>query len=510
MPGFQPRITTDHVWYNGTDIHTYAIATGLGIRLTEIRGWDERPDVRDVREVRFQQHGEYADDVYLGGRTITVMGAIHGSSWVDLQARKRAFAALVQPTSDEVLFKIPDPATVAPTAVYSTTGMTGYERASVRPVEGIAFGDMIGACAMTFQIILRASDPRIYSDVETSTDSGTTGTASRTVVVDQAGTFETPVTLTVTGPTASTWTVSEPSSGLTIGTTTLDLIASETVTLTALERTVVYTSTYGAVRLQRGDVIAQWMLAETSGTTADNAQGTAAYDGTYTGTFALNQSGPASGIASVDLNGSSGYVTVTYAAALVPSESTIEGWVYFDSLSGTQTIFDAFDSNSGWYVGYESGTGSFHVTVGNGTTTTTAYGTSPAVSTWYHIAATVSTVTDTVYLYVNGAFAGSASLAGLSMPGAGAIQIGRGPTTSSYFNGKVSAFTLYSGALSAPTIAELYAASASTTSLNGYSYLTAATARWANLGTASSTYTLASTGLNTGSKLNVTYRDARL
>jgi ABC-type bacteriocin/lantibiotic exporter with double-glycine peptidase domain len=59
-------------------------------------------------------------------------------------------------------------------------------------------------------------------------------------------------------------------------------------------------------------------------------------------------------------------------------------------------------------------------------------------------------------------------------------------------------------------VAELYAASAATGTVSAYSYLSADTARWANLGTGSSTYTLDSTGLNTGSKLNVKYRDARL
>jgi hypothetical protein len=45
---------------------------------------------------------------------------------------------------------------------------------------------------------------------------------------------------------------------------------------------------------------------------------------------------------------------------------------------------------------------------------------------------------------------------------------------------------------------------------SAYTYLTASSTTWATLGTGSSTYTLASSGLNTGSKLNITYRDARL
>jgi hypothetical protein len=40
------------------------------------------------------------------------------------------------------------------------------------------------------------------------------------------------------------------------------------------------------------DLIAYWTLAETSGSTADNAEGTAARDGTYTGVTLNSSTGP--------------------------------------------------------------------------------------------------------------------------------------------------------------------------------------------------------------------------
>lgn len=512
MPGFQPRITTDHVWYNGTDIHTYALATGLGIRLTEIRGWDERPDVRDVREVRFQQHGEYTDNVFLGGRTITIQGVVHGSSWVNLQARKRELAALFQPVSDEVLLKIPDPATAAPTGTYAVTGMTGYERASVRPIEGIAFGDMIGSCAMTFQVILRASDPRVYSDVETSGDSGTTGTSARTVVVDQGGTYETPTTLTVTGPTASTFTVQEPGSGLLLSMSGLTVQSGETVTFDVLDRTITYTSTYEGVRLLRDSLLALWMLDESAGTTADNEEGTSAYDGTYTGGYTLNQSGPVSGIASVDLNGSTGYVAIPHSNNLFPaSPFTFEAWVNFDSIAASKCLIDGITSNKGWRLEWNGS--AFVMTWGTGTTTgsTTLSAGTISTGTWYHIVVQWNQGSSNVKLYVNGVqtFSGFPAIAATSYSPSttGGYRLGNRLDGSNDFDGKMAAVGLYNAIVSAT---DLFAETADSSDTSGYTYLDAASSEWANLGTASSTFTLSSSGLNTGSKLNVAHRDARL
>lgn len=509
MPGYQPRHDTDPVWFNGTMVNTLAITSAqAGVRITAVYGWDDRPDVRDVRELRSGQDGEYADNLYIGGRTITLEGEVYGSSWVNLQSRKRTLAALFQPSSDEVLLKIPDPATVSPTTVYATTGMSGYERVSCRVVEAIQFMDSLDPMCQVFQVILRASDPRVYSDTETSTDSGTSGTSARTATVDQGGSYETPPTLTVTGPTASTWSVSEPTSGLVLGTTSLDLVAGETVSFDVLNRTVDYTSTYSGVRLQRGDVIAQWMLAETSGTTADNAQGTSGYDGTYTGGFTLNQSGPVSGVASVELNGSTGYVTVPYSAALNPNAMTLEGWVRFDTTSGTQTVVESFDSNRGWSLKLSSGL--LQLTSGDASSEQSHFNyISRSAATWYHVAIVLDAAADSLKLYVDAAPDINTNRSGFVMATSGALQFGRRDTTN-YLDGRLSAFTMYNSALSQADIVELYLASAATTTLSGYQYLDASTARWANLGTGSSTYTLDSSGLNTGSKLNVAYRDARL
>lgn len=506
MAGYQPRHDTDPVWFNGTKInHLDITSTGVGVRVTGVFGWDDRPDVRDVRELRSGQDGEYADNLFIGGRTITLEGEVYGSSWVNLQARKRTLAALFIPSSDEVLLKIPDPATVSPTTSYSTTGMTGYERVSCRVIEGIEFGDSLDPMCQTWQVVLRASDPRVYSDTETSTDSGTSGTASRTVTVDQGGTYETPPSLTVTGPTASAWSITEPSSELSISSSGLALAATDTITFDVENRTADLTAGYQSQRLFKDSMVALWMLGETSGTTADNAEGTAAYDGTYAGGYTLNQSGPVSGIASVEFNGSTGRITGTYAAALVPGAMTMEAWVLFDSVS-SGTIFHV-SGGAGDFV-LRVVTGGY---IQAGTSSGRISNTIMSTATWYHLVATRATVGGKCRIYINGVDDGAVNDGGAVVAGANGFAIGRDTNTSNYLDGKISAVALYNKEFGAAEAAELYDMRNATASIgNAYQYLNARTMRWENLGTASSTYTLASSGLNTGSKLNVAYRDARL
>lgn len=513
MAGYQPRIGTDHVWFNGTDVHDWSLTTQLGVRVTEMRGWDERPDIRDVRELRSGQDGEYADNLYLGGRTITISGEVYGSSWVDLQARKRALAAVFTPTSSEVLLKVPDPATASPTGVYATTGMTGYERASVRVIEPLTFGDMIGSFGMRWQVSLRASDPRIYSDVETSTDSGTSGTAARTVTVDQAGTYETPTTITVTGTTGSSWSIQNATSGLTLSMTGLTLGASDTTAFSTDDRTAYLGASYQRIRTVQSDIVALWMLNETSGTTADNAQGTATYDGTYTGGFTLNQSGPASGIASVALNGSSGYVPVSYNAALNPSTATVEMWVRWTS--GAGGLVSSYNGGTGdGYVLNVSASGQLTGTFGGGGGSTSFSSTySLVASAWTHIVLTYSVTDKTIRLYANGSLVSTHTRGStVASNSSSAFWIGRssGGFDSGYFNGRIGPVSLFNTAKGAADISALYSASAATSTLGAYAYLDASSARWSGLGTGSETFVLASSGLTTGSKLNVTYRDARI
>lgn len=508
MAGYQPRHDTDPVWFNGQQVNalTY-VSAQVGVLITAVYGWDDRPDVRDTRENRAGDDGEWADNLFLGGRTITVEGEVMGSSWVNLQSRKRALAAIFNPTSDEVLFKIPDPATASPTGVYADSGMTGYERVYCRVIEAIQFGDTLDPMCQTWQVVLRASDPRIYSDIETTTSSGTSGTASRTATVDQTGTYKTPVEIVVAGPTGASWSVSEPSSGLVVGSSALTLASGASATINTMDRTMTVTGGYGAMRASINDAVAVWMFDETSGTTADNIEGTSAYDATYTGGFTLNQTGPASGVAAVDLNGTTGYVSVPYNAALNPSVFTMEIWVYFDA--GNCYIFDNISSNKGvrLFCGV-SGTTTLTLGTGSSTSLCGVLQYDLQTSRWYHLAVTYDGVRPR--MYVDGREDSVCNTTAYSPKTSGILNVGRLAAGSSYLNGKVAAFAIYNSALSSAAIKGLYDASSSVSTLDAYRFVNGATARWASLEPDSSTYTLASSGLNTGSQLSVKHRDARL
>ena len=512
MPGYQPRHDTDPVWFNGTQVNNLTVTSDqTGVLITAVHGWDDRPDVRDVRSNRSGQDGEYADNLYLGGRTITIEGEVYGSTWANLQSRKRTLAALFIPTSTEVLLKIPDPSTTSPTAVYASTGMTGYERSSVRVVEAIRFGETRDPRCQVFQVVVRASDPRIYSDVATSTDSGTSGTAARTVTVDQGGTYETPPTVTATGPTAATWSVYEPSSGLVVGVEGLALGSGEAVAIDVDDRRLTWTAAYQRARTLRSDVIAGWMFNETSGTTADNIQGTATYDLTYTGGFTLNQSGHASGVASVALNGTTGYMTKSYTAGLNTAATTLEGWVKVTGSAGSCVVSCVNATyNQGYYLAIDHSAGGITLQwAASVPVMDTIYAPLPvSVGTWMHVAFTLKNGEQR--LYVNGEVVGSGA-SGFVPATAQSLDFGRlqvGPTA--YVAGNFGPWFMFSSALTESEVANLYAASASTMEIDAYSYVDASSSRWRNLGTSSSVFTLASSGLNTGSKLNATYRDARI
>lgn len=518
MAGYQPRHDTDPVWFNGTKInHLDITSTQVGVFITAVHGWDERPDVRDVREQRPGQDGEYADNLYLGGRTIVIEGEVYGSTWANLQSRKRTLAAIFTPSSDEALLKIPDPSTASPTTVYAATGMTGYERVSARVIESITFGDTLDPCCQTFQVALRASDPRVYSDVETSTDSGTSGTAARTVTVDQGGTYPTPVTLTVTGPTGSSFAVSNSadSSGLSLPITGITLAAGESATFDTIDRTVVMSAPITQLRTRHPSIVAHWPFNETSGSTADNAQGTSAYDGTYTNSPTLNQTGHAAGIASVQLDGTNDYITTPYAAALWPTNMTFEAWVYVTD-TGQGTVVDTLGTIGGFRVATISDGSYFYMILsgGAGATYKVQSGKSAwfPLSTWRHV---VVVKEDTQWrFYVDGNDYTAPLTVGTSAPATATppFVFGRSnSTTDNYLACRISHASVFNTAMAASEVVDLYESSvAATGTLPAYQYLDAELSRWAHLDASSTTLALASDGLNTGSKLNVSYRDARL
>jgi hypothetical protein len=360
----------------------------------------------------------------------------------------------------------------------------------------------------------------VYSDTLTTVDSGTSGTAARTAAVSNTGTYPSPGTIVVTGPTASDWTISDNDddtflqfSGLALAT------SSDTTTINLNQRTVETSGTFETARLLFDDINSLWMVDETSGSTADNAEGTSGRDGTYNGTYTLNQAGPFSGLSSVDLNGVNAYISIPYATGTLWGNTgdaqVWEFWFNTDTLSGTQTVWDSISSNRGFRVEIDS-IGRVLFSYGNGSSvegvsnngTITASSWNQFVVRFNPNAAAYGKITT----YLNGVLRWPFALA-MAIPTATGGRLGSTLAGGNYFNGKIGPTTqlLFSGANDAATeVAAINATNGNSSTFNTFSKINFANALWSSVDTGSTTYTLNSTGLNTGSKLSLQYRAARL
>lgn len=517
---YQPPLTHP-VFFNGTALNTENWQTGTnGVAITRIEGWFDAPDVRDVRELNSGRDGELADNLYLGGRTITIQGVVSGSTYADLQTKKTALTAKLVPSSSEYVLKLPLPSNASPSWTHADT-MTDFERVNARVIEGVQFGDNDGPLLQEWVVTLRASDPLVYSDTLTTVDSGTTGTATRTAAVTNSGTYASPGSIVVTGPTASTWEVSDSDGNTFLSFENLTLAStSASTTIDIQQRTITSVLPYSGSRLIQTGINSLWMVDETTGTTADNAEGTAARDGTYTGGFTLNQTGPQTGLKSVDLNGTTGYIAVAYSADLwggidYYTDQAHEFWFNTDALSGTQTIFDSVSGITG-IVFQLTSTGQLQVQRGRagalGSLTTVASGLS--ASTWYQLIYIVDE--GSFYIYLDGVLKYSGPF-GHDGPTATGFRVGARLGGTNFFNGKIGPFGYWRGTttdkylLNRTTLVDVLTDTTSGAStVNTYGRLVFGSARFSSVDTGSTTYSLISSGLNTGSKLSIQYRNARL
>ncbi|MRV72408.1 hypothetical protein GJ700_11875 [Duganella sp. FT92W] len=200
--------------------------------------------------------------------------------------------------------------------------------------------------------------------------------------------------------------------------------------------------------------------------TFDASSGTTAADATglgHTGTLV----GGASWVAgkknnAVSLNGSTGYVSLPADFMTDVGDFTIAAWVYWNTASNWQRIFD-FGDGTGQYMFLSpkssSGVARFAITVNGGKGELGINSTSAlATGQWVHVAVTLSGNTGT--LYVNGVSVGSNTnmfhapfrLGSTSQNWIGRSQYSGDP----YFNGKIDDFRIYRGALSASAVLALY------------------------------------------------------
>lgn len=353
---YQPPI--DHpVFFNGNTVNTqnWDRPGTTGVLITGIDGWVDGADIRDTRDVATGRDGEVPFNLFLGGRTITISGMVSGSSYANLQANKLALTNVFEPVPSEQVLKLPKVATSSPSWTFASS-MSGFERSSCRVTESVQFGEQHGANAQEWVVVLRASDPRVYDDVEVSATDTSTASTQTVAMNNSTGTYPSPCTVQFTNTTSTlsgvTITDSASNESLVVKPTTT-IGTGDAVYFDTSQRYLTYSpSDAVAYRLNNFAPVAYWKLDETgAATTAANAANPGTYSGTYVGTPTLGTTGIFG--TRMDFDGVNDEVTIAYAAGLVLDTFTIECFSYLSTAasSGEKPLLEWSNGGStGWYV----------------------------------------------------------------------------------------------------------------------------------------------------------------
>lgn len=508
--GYQPPLNHP-VFYNGTALNTQYWQTGTdGVAITRIEGWFDAPEIRDVRELNPGRDGELADNLFLGGRTIVMQGLITGSSYADLQAKKLLLSAKLIPSGIEYVLKLPLASNVSPSWTHADS-MTDFERVSARVIEGVQFGDNDGPLVQPWVVTLRASDPRVYADTLTTVTKTEAAVDVSQLSTTNAGTYPSPAVVKYENSSGST-------SGVDITNTATDtalvtdalLSAGDSFEFHTGTRTSIYTAASAAsYRLNNLGPVALWLFDETSGTTADNAEGTAAYDGTYVNSPLLNQTGAYTGSKAVKFDGVNEYVTVPYNANLIHNVCTWEVWAkpnHTSSYSAAMVDLSNLGA-TGWSIvcKYTQGATSYaQFILQAGASTFFLY--SPTyvdTNQWFHVAVTRNGTS--WQMFVNGVSVGTATRTVTNIS-SGTIYFAR---RGNYYGGTLDDIAVYSAVLPASTIASLSGANPAQPSFNGTSFIDFQSNDWWLVQPGAQDVIVSKTSATDGT-LTLQYRAARL
>lgn len=178
---------------------------------------------------------------------------------------------------------------------------------------------------------------------------------------------------------------------------------------------VTQTYTEKLLSIQPANLIAYWPLNEASGTTADNAEGTAARDGTYNS----DVSGwpPATGIGDGNtaptfdgVNDAVNIYSGNFQSNWNPNEGTIVLWINSSDWTRDNAYALSFFGDSNNLIGVFAPSGNntlFCTRRGAGTTKTFVPTIFSTNNIWYHIALVFSVSGDYFRLYINGVQFGS-------------------------------------------------------------------------------------------------------
>lgn len=195
----------------------------------------------------------------------------------------------------------------------------------------------------------------------------------------------------------------------------------------------------------------------------DAGSGTSAVDSTGNGNIGTLQTGATwttgkVGTNAVNLNGTTGYVSVPNPVIDTSQSYTVTAWVKLAATSGFQTFASLDGVNiSPFYLQLDGGVFRFTHRLSDSTSAgvTSVAGLSPTVGTWYHLAGVYNKTAGTIEFYVNGVLQGSAAYSS-AWKANGATNIGRarfggGPVD--YVNGAIDEVHFYDRALTSAEIA---------------------------------------------------------
>lgn len=226
---------------------------------------------------------------------------------------------------------------------------------------------------------------------------------------------------------------------------------------------------------------AYYRLGESSGTTADNAEGTSARDGTYVNTPTLAVTGALEGDADTAItlaSASSEYVDVPLTALdtaiLAAGAITFECWLkttqtgivnLYGQRTGNPFIFFRINSNSGG--GTTNGSVEFNIRGDNaGHIINGATSGSVGINdgAWHHVVIAVNLTSATGLIYVDGVSRAvthgtQVTPAAMTITNNGDIgAVNSSGAHSAYFNGSLDEVAIYASVLTAAQVREHYAA----------------------------------------------------
>ena len=336
--------------------------------------------------------------------------------------------------------------------------ITRWERAWCRIIEPITFGEKNGPLNQSWQVVFRASDPRIFSDLSITDDSTVSATTSTAVASPMKITV--PCASGTDGYGALTQAIggTRRMNAVMSGTSGWNAALSGFTTATNLvldsgydnaKREAYITMPANAARKLIYRPVWMYRLNETAGVTADNYEDTAGYDGTINGTPSLNQTGPLTDTKSILFDAVNDSVSRAYVAAMHTSEFTLEGW-FKDS--GTNRVF--YDTTNGTTTGIQitGGSGVFGVYNG-GTSRWICQASGASSGAWNHFIITHKAGTWVVYL--NGAMFARVSGVTFTPMSAGTMYLGRN-NAGTFWGGYLSSFAYFSTAFSQQVAEDMY------------------------------------------------------